>query len=40
MLFCAAVLYPIMKTGLVISRKEGAFLLLVYVGYTVRLIIG
>ena len=40
MLFCAAVLYPIMKSGLVISRKEGAFLLLVYVGYTVRLIIG
>ena len=29
-----------MKTGLVISRKEGAFLFLVYVGYTVRLIIG
>ena len=40
MLFCTAVLYPIMKTGLVISRKEGAFLLLIYVGYTVRLIIG
>ncbi|MCI5798952.1 MAG: calcium/sodium antiporter [Victivallales bacterium] len=40
MLFCAAVLYPIMKTGLVISRKEGAFLLLVYIGYTVWLIIG
>lgn len=40
MLFCAVALYPIMKTGLVISRKEGAFLLLVYIGYTVWLIIG
>ena len=40
MLFCAVALYPIMKTGLVISRKEGVFLLLVYIGYTVWLIIG
>ena len=38
MLFCALVLYPMMRTGNTISRKEGAFLLAVYVGYTIWLI--
>ena len=31
-------LYPLMKTGMKISRKEGAFLLAVYIAYTVYLI--
>lgn len=39
MLFCALILYPIMRTGFTISRKEGAFLLAVYIGYTVWLIV-
>lgn len=38
MIFCSLALFPIMKTGGVISRREGAFLLLVYAGYTVYLI--
>lgn len=38
MLFVSIILYPIMKTGSVISRREGGFLLAVYVGYTVWLI--
>ena len=39
MVFCTLVLYPIMKTGYRISRKEGLFLLLVYVAYTIWLIL-
>ncbi len=39
MVFCTLVLYPIMKTGYKISRKEGIFLLLVYVAYTIWLIL-
>ncbi len=39
MLFVSIILYPIMKTGLVISRKEGAFLFATYIAYTVWLII-
>ena len=38
MVFCTLVLYPIMKTGYKISRKEGIFLLAVYIAYTVWLI--
>lgn len=38
MLFCAVILYPMMRTGDTISRKEGAFLLTVYVAYTAWLI--
>ena len=38
MTFTAVVLWPIMKTGLRISRMEGAFLLLSYVVYTSWLI--
>jgi cation:H+ antiporter len=38
MIFCSLALFPIMKTGGVISRREGAFLLLIYAGYTVYLI--
>lgn len=39
MVFCTLVLYPIMKTGYKISRKEGIFLLLVYIAYTIWLIL-
>ncbi len=39
MVFCTLVLYPIMKTGYKISRKEGLFLLLVYIAYTIWLIL-
>ena len=39
MVFCTLVLYPIMKTGYRISRKEGIFLLLVYIAYTIWLIL-
>lgn len=39
MVFCTLVLYPIMKTGYKISRKEGISLLLVYVAYTIWLIL-
>lgn len=39
MVFCTLVLYPIMKTGYRISRKEGLFLLLVYIAYTIWLIL-
>ncbi len=39
MVFCTLVLYPIMKTGYKISRKEGIFLLAVYIAYTVWLIL-
>lgn len=39
MLFCAVILYPMMRTGNTISRKEGAFLLVVYVAYTTWLIV-
>ena len=39
MLFCAVILYPMMRTGNTISRKEGAFLLFVYVAYTTWLIV-
>ena len=37
MIFVSVILYPIMKTGSVISRKEGVFLFLLYTGYTVWL---
>lgn len=39
MTFCTIILYPIMRTGYVISRKEGAFLFLTYIAYTVWLIV-
>lgn len=39
MVFCTLILYPIMKTGYRISRREGIFLLSVYVAYTVWLIL-
>ncbi len=39
MLFVSVLLYPMMKTGSVISRKEGACLFALYVGYTVWLIV-
>lgn len=37
MIFVSLILYPIMKTGSVISRKEGVFLFLLYTVYTVWL---
>jgi len=39
MLFCAVILYPMMRTGNTISRKEGAFLLFIYIAYTTWLIV-
>lgn len=39
MIFCSVVLFPLMFTGKRISRGEGAFLLLVYVAYTVWLFV-
>ena len=36
----SCLLYPVMKTGMSISRREGAVLLLVYIAYTVYLIAG
>ena len=39
MLFLSIMLYPMMKTGMKISRREGFVLLAVYVAYTVYLII-
>ena len=39
MLFCTVALCPIMKTGSAISRKEGAFLLLVYIAYMATLVL-
>ncbi len=39
MLFVSIILYPIMKSGLVISRKEGAFLFATYIAYTAWLIV-
>ena len=39
MLFCAFILWPIMKTGKRVSRGEGAFLLLIYAAYTTWLFI-
>ena len=39
MLFCSIILFPMMLTGKRISRGEGAFLLLVYVAYTVWLFV-
>lgn len=39
MLFCSVILFPMMLTGRRISRGEGAFLLLVYVAYTVWLFV-
>lgn len=38
MLFCTLLLYPFLRTGFVLSRKEGVCLLTVYIGYTVWLI--
>jgi len=38
MVFLAAVLVPIARTGMVVSRIEGAFLVLFYVGYVTWLI--
>ncbi len=40
MLFLSIALYPIMKSQMTISRKEGALLLAIYIAYTVYLIIG
>ena len=39
MLFLSIMLYPMMKTGMKISRREGFVLLAVYVAYTVYLMI-
>ena len=39
MLAVSIVLYPIMKSGMKISRKEGIFLLLIYVVYTANLML-
>lgn len=38
MVFCTLLLYPFLRTGFVLSRKEGVCLLAVYIGYTVWLI--
>jgi K+-dependent Na+/Ca+ exchanger family protein len=38
MVFCTLLLYPFLRTGFVLSRKEGVCLLTVYIGYTVWLI--
>lgn len=38
MLFVSTLLFPMMKTGMSISRKEGALLFLIYTGYTAYLI--
>ena len=38
MLSCTLLLYPFLRTGFVLSRKEGACLLAIYIGYTVWLI--
>lgn len=38
MVFLSILLYPVMKSGMKISRREGAILLLVYIGYTTYLI--
>lgn len=38
MVFCTLLLYPFLRTGFVLSRKEGVCLLTVYTGYTVWLI--
>ena len=40
MIFVSILLYPFMKTQWSISRKEGACLFLIYVGYTVYLLLG
>lgn len=40
MLFTSILLLPLMRTGFVISRKEGVFLLAIYAGYTTYLILG
>jgi len=40
MLFLAAAMLPILRSGWRISRLEGAFLLLVYLGYTAYLALG
>ena len=39
MLVLSIALYPIMKTGMKINRKEGILLLAVYISYTVYLIV-
>ena len=38
MLFVSTLLFPMMKTGMSISRKEGTLLFLIYTGYTAYLI--
>lgn len=38
MIFLSLVMLPIMKTGFVISRPEGAFLVLCYIGYMLLLV--
>ncbi len=38
MIFVAVLCYPVFRSGSAISRREGAFLFLLYVGYTVFLI--
>ena len=40
MIFVSVLLYPMMKSQMSISRKEGVCLFLIYVGYTVYLLIG
>ena len=40
MIFVSILLYPLMKSQMSISRKEGACLFLIYAGYTAYLIIG
>lgn len=39
MIFTAAILWPMMKTGHIISRAEGCVLLSIYIGYTTWLVI-
>ncbi len=38
MIFVAAICYPIFRSGVTISRREGIFIFLLYVGYTIFLI--
>lgn len=39
MILCSVLLFPIMKSGFVINRLEGAFFLLLYIGYTTYLVL-
>jgi len=39
MVVLSLILYPIMRSGMKISRLEGGFMLLVYIAYTMYLIV-